>query len=42
MLGRTAAEVYGFDLDRLLPLAAELGPPLDRIGCSVQPARGRA
>ncbi|TMQ69236.1 MAG: amidohydrolase, partial [Candidatus Eisenbacteria bacterium] len=26
MLGRTAAQVYGFDLNRLLPLAAELGP----------------
>ncbi len=33
MLGRTAAEVYGFDLERLLPLAAELGPPLEKIGC---------
>ncbi len=32
MLGRTAAEVYGFDLDQLLPLAAELGPTLNRIG----------
>lgn len=42
MLGRTAAEVYGFDLDLLLPLASELGPPLDRIGCGIEPARGRA
>ena len=33
MLGRTAVDVYHFDADRLLPLAAELGPPLDRIGC---------
>jgi len=32
MIGLTAAEVYGFDLDRLLPLAAEHGPPLARIG----------
>lgn len=32
MVGGTAAEVYRFDLEKLLPLAAELGPPLDSIG----------
>ncbi len=33
MVGLNAAEVYGFDLDKLLPLAEEYGPPLDSIGC---------
>ena len=33
ILGATAAEVYGFDLDLLRPLADELGPPLDSFGC---------
>ncbi len=33
MIGLTAAEVYGFDLDPLWTLAAEHGPMLDRIGC---------
>ncbi len=32
MLGETAAEVYGFDIDRLRPLADQLGPPLESIG----------
>lgn len=32
MIGYNTAEVYGFDVDALLPLAAELGPPLERIG----------
>jgi predicted TIM-barrel fold metal-dependent hydrolase len=33
LIGLTTAKVYGFDLDTLLPLAAEFGPTLDRIGC---------
>ena len=32
MLGQTAAEVYGFDLERLRPLADALGPPVQSIG----------
>jgi predicted TIM-barrel fold metal-dependent hydrolase len=32
MLGQTAAEVYGFDLARLRPLADALGPPIESIG----------
>jgi predicted TIM-barrel fold metal-dependent hydrolase len=32
MLGGTTAQVYGFDLDRLWPLAARLGPETHRIG----------
>jgi predicted TIM-barrel fold metal-dependent hydrolase len=32
MLGGTAAEVYGFDLALLQPLAEKLGPPLESIG----------
>ncbi|MBW2385685.1 MAG: amidohydrolase family protein [Deltaproteobacteria bacterium] len=34
MIGLTAAELYGFDLDSLWTLAAEHGPMLDRIGSS--------
>lgn len=33
MIGLTAAGVYGFDLGKLAHLAAEHGPPLERIGC---------
>ncbi len=33
MIGLNAAEVYGFDLEKLRPLAAEHGPTLDSIGC---------
>jgi predicted TIM-barrel fold metal-dependent hydrolase len=33
MIGFGAAEVYGFDLDQLAPLAAEFGPALEKIGC---------
>jgi predicted TIM-barrel fold metal-dependent hydrolase len=32
MLGETCAQVYGFDVERLRPLAARLGPELERIG----------
>ncbi len=32
MLGATAAEVYGFDVDKLSKLASEIGPHLDGIG----------
>jgi predicted TIM-barrel fold metal-dependent hydrolase len=32
MLGGTTAQVYGFDLDRLRPLADRLGPEKHRIG----------
>jgi predicted TIM-barrel fold metal-dependent hydrolase len=32
MLGQTAAEVYGFEVARLRPLADALGPPLESIG----------
>ena len=28
----TAAEVYGFDLEQLLPLAAEIGPTRQSLG----------
>jgi hypothetical protein len=31
MLGGTAAEVYGFDLAVLEPLAAEFGPRVDDV-----------
>lgn len=33
MVGLTAAKLYGFDPDRLRPLAAKHGPSLDQIGC---------
>ncbi len=33
LVGGTAARVYGFDVDELLPLAAVHGPPLDSMGC---------
>ena len=29
MLGKTAASVYGFDLEKLRPVAAKLGPEPD-------------
>jgi len=32
MLGGTAAEVYGFDVDKLAKKAAEMGPKIDSIG----------
>jgi predicted TIM-barrel fold metal-dependent hydrolase len=32
MLGETTAQVYGFDLERLRPLADRLGPEVGRIG----------
>ena len=32
MVGGTAADVYRFDVEKLLPLAADLGPPLESIG----------
>jgi len=31
MMGGTAAKVYGFDLDALTPIAAEIGPTLEEI-----------
>ena len=31
MVGGNAAEVYGFDLDALAPIAARLGPTVDEI-----------
>jgi predicted TIM-barrel fold metal-dependent hydrolase len=31
MVGDNAARVYGFDLDRLAPLAAQFGPPIDAV-----------
>ena len=31
MLGGNAAEVYGFDLDALAPVAARVGPTVDEI-----------
>jgi predicted TIM-barrel fold metal-dependent hydrolase len=31
MLGETAAAVYGFDLDRLAPVAAKVGPRVDDV-----------
>ena len=33
LVGLSAAEVYGFDLEQLAPLAAQHGPRLERIGC---------
>ena len=33
MIGLNAAEVYGFDLEKLRPLATEYGPTVDSIGC---------
>jgi hypothetical protein len=45
MLGGTAAEVYGFDIEALVPLAAQLGPavadvatPLTEVPDSKSPA----
>ena len=35
MLGGTAAEVYGFDLARLEPLAAEYGPEVDVVAAGL-------
>jgi hypothetical protein len=32
MLGLNAAEVYGFDLDSLRPIAARIGPSPDALG----------
>jgi predicted TIM-barrel fold metal-dependent hydrolase len=32
ILGTTAAEVYGFDVEKLSPMAAEIGPGRARIG----------
>ena len=32
ILGTTAAEVYGFDMERMNALASEFGPPTTRIG----------
>ena len=43
MLGSTAAEVYGFDLAQLRPLADRIGPPagehrrLTRVGATEEP-----
>jgi predicted TIM-barrel fold metal-dependent hydrolase len=31
VLGRTAAKVYGFDLERLAPIAANVGPTVDEL-----------
>jgi hypothetical protein len=31
LVGGNAAELYGFDLDALAPLAAEFGPTVDEI-----------
>ena len=31
VLGGNAAELYGFDLDRLAPLAASHGPTVDQV-----------
>jgi hypothetical protein len=31
MLGENAAEVYGFDLQRLAPLAQRIGPRVDEV-----------
>jgi hypothetical protein len=33
LIGINAAQVYGFDTDRLEALAAEHGPALESIGC---------
>jgi predicted TIM-barrel fold metal-dependent hydrolase len=37
MLGTNAAEVYGFDLDALQPLADRIGPTVDEIAEPVRP-----
>jgi hypothetical protein len=31
MVGRNAAELYGFDLDALAPVAARVGPAIDEV-----------
>jgi predicted TIM-barrel fold metal-dependent hydrolase len=35
LVGLTAAEVYGFDLDRLAPVAAEVGPTVDEVNVAL-------
>jgi hypothetical protein len=36
MLGGTAAGLYGFDLDRLAPLAERIGPPVDLVASGLE------
>jgi hypothetical protein len=36
ILGTNAASVYGFDLDKLQPLADRIGPTVDEIAEAVQ------
>lgn len=35
MVGANAAEVYGFDLHDLTPLAAQIGPEVDEVGAGI-------
>ena len=42
VLGRTAAKVYGFDLDLLAPIAARVGPTVEELRVPLEiAARGR-
>jgi hypothetical protein len=41
MLGTNAAEVYGFDVDALAPLAERIGPTPDELGQAGAEADGR-
>jgi hypothetical protein len=38
MLGRNAAELYGFDYDALATIAATCGPSIDEIATPISPA----
>jgi hypothetical protein len=35
MIGGTAADVYGFDLHELAPLAAQIGPEVDLVWAGI-------
>ena len=39
MVGGNAADVYGFDLDALAPVAARIGPPVDEVAKPLAPRR---
>jgi hypothetical protein len=35
MVGLNAAHVYGFDLDRLRPVADDIGPEIDAVAAGI-------
>ena len=37
LVGLNAAELYGFDLEKLVPLAAKFGPTKDEIAVPLPP-----